>query len=129
MHPGLPGPSAVPEYISTTIICMVFLTAVFSPRTAEKWLDLNSFKGQTKAEEVGAPCPELLSFRVALKANADESTLIDMTLFRTAICAKFGRVSSTDRHYIVFLVYLLVLSCSLWWTVIRNTGFPLKICP
>ena len=33
----------------------------FPRETAEKRLDLKSLKGQTKAEELGAPGPELLS--------------------------------------------------------------------
>jgi hypothetical protein len=34
----------------------------------EKRLELKSLKRQTKAEELGAPCPELLSLRLSLKA-------------------------------------------------------------
>ena len=47
---------------------MVFLTVGFARETAEERLDLKSFKGQTKAEELGTPCPELLSLRLPLKA-------------------------------------------------------------
>jgi hypothetical protein len=43
-------------------------------------------------------------------------------LFMTANCTEFSTVSSTcmDRHYIEFLVALLVLYCSLWWTAIHT---------
>ena len=50
---------------------MVFLTASFGSVFPEKRLELKSLrilKGQTKAEELGAPCPELLSLRLSLKA-------------------------------------------------------------
>ena len=47
---------------------MVFLIAVFARETAEKRLDLKSLKKQTKDEELGTPCPELLSLRLSLKA-------------------------------------------------------------
>ena len=40
----------------------------FVPETAEKRLDLKSFKGWTKAEELGARFPKLLSLRLPLKA-------------------------------------------------------------
>jgi hypothetical protein len=46
---------------------MVFLTASFTRETAEKRLDLKSFKTQTKAEELGARGPEFLSVRLPLK--------------------------------------------------------------
>ena len=45
---------------------MVFLTAGFPPETAKKRLDLNSLRGQTKAEELGDPVIELLSLRLPL---------------------------------------------------------------
>jgi hypothetical protein len=47
---------------------MVFSTLGFVRETAEKRLDLKSFKGKTKAEELRTPGPELLSFRLAIKA-------------------------------------------------------------
>ena len=47
---------------------MVFLTAGFAREMAEKRLHLKGLKGQTKAEELGAPCPELLGLRLHLKA-------------------------------------------------------------
>jgi hypothetical protein len=47
---------------------MVFLTAGFGSVVLEKRLKLKSLKGQTKAEELRAPCPELLSLRLPLKA-------------------------------------------------------------
>jgi hypothetical protein len=47
---------------------MVFSTAGFSPVFPEKRLELKSLKGQTKAEELGGPCPNLLSFRLPLEA-------------------------------------------------------------
>ena len=66
MHPGR---SAVPEYCHTNfLICMVFLTAGFPRVFPEKRLELKSFKGWTKAEELGARGPELLSLRPPLKA-------------------------------------------------------------
>jgi hypothetical protein len=34
----------------------------------EKRLELKSFKGQTKAEELGDPVPDLLNLRLSLKA-------------------------------------------------------------
>ena len=40
----------------------------FAEETAEERLDLKSLKGRTKAEELGDPVPELLSFRPSLKA-------------------------------------------------------------
>ena len=46
---------------------MVFLTAGFARERAEKWLDLKSLKRQTKAEELGALCLQLLSLRLSLK--------------------------------------------------------------
>jgi hypothetical protein len=45
---------------------MVILTTSFLGETTERRLDLKSLKGQKKAEELGAPCPMLLSLRVAL---------------------------------------------------------------
>ena len=47
---------------------MVFLTPGFAQETAKEWLDLESSKGQTKAEELGTPGLQLLSFRLVLKA-------------------------------------------------------------
>jgi hypothetical protein len=47
---------------------MVFLTADFVRETAEKWLVLKSLKGQTNAEEMRTPHPELFNLRLALKA-------------------------------------------------------------
>ena len=47
---------------------MVFSTAGFAPVFREKRLDLKSFKGWTKAEELEARCPELLNLRPSLKA-------------------------------------------------------------
>ena len=47
---------------------MVFLTAGFPPVFPEKRLELQSLKGQTKAEELGDLVPELLSVRLPLKA-------------------------------------------------------------
>ena len=38
------------------------------PSLTKKWLELKSLKGQTKAEELGAPGPELLSLRLPLTA-------------------------------------------------------------
>jgi hypothetical protein len=46
---------------------MVFLTPGFTRETAEKRLDLKSLKGWTKAEELGAWGPALLSLRPSLK--------------------------------------------------------------
>jgi hypothetical protein len=47
---------------------MVFSTTGFAPVFPEKRLELKSLKRQTKAEELGAPCPEILSLRLSLKA-------------------------------------------------------------
>ena len=47
---------------------MAFSTASFAGVFTEKRLELKSLKGQTKAEELGAPCLELLSLRLSLKA-------------------------------------------------------------
>jgi hypothetical protein len=47
---------------------MVFSTAGFARVFPEKLLELKSLKGRTKAEELGALCPELLSLRPPLKA-------------------------------------------------------------
>ena len=47
---------------------MVFSTAGFGSVFPEKRLELKGLKGQPKAEELGAPCPELLSLRLPLKA-------------------------------------------------------------
>ena len=46
---------------------MAFSTAGFAGVFHEKRLELKSLKGQTKAEELGAPRPELLSLRLSLK--------------------------------------------------------------
>ena len=40
----------------------------FPPSVSQKRLDLKSLKRQTKAEELGTPCPDLLSLRLSLKA-------------------------------------------------------------
>ena len=47
---------------------MVFLVASFSRETAEERLDLKSSMGQTKAEELETPDPELLSLRLVHRA-------------------------------------------------------------
>jgi hypothetical protein len=47
---------------------MVFSIAGFPPVFLDKRLDLKSLNGWTKAEELGARCPELLSPRPSLKA-------------------------------------------------------------
>ena len=44
---------------------MVFSTAIW----LEKWLDLTSLEGQTKAEELGKLLSEFLSLRLSLKAR------------------------------------------------------------
>ena len=63
-----PERSAVLEYHHTIFsICMVFLTTGFTRETAEERFDLKSLKGWTKAEELGAWRPELLSLRPSLK--------------------------------------------------------------
>jgi hypothetical protein len=46
----------------------VFSTAGFQPVLPEERLELKSLKGQTKAEEVEDPFPDLLSLRLSLKA-------------------------------------------------------------
>ena len=59
----------VPEYRHTIFqICMVFSTAGFARVFPEKRLELKTPRGWTKAEELGAPGPELLSLRPSLKA-------------------------------------------------------------
>ena len=47
---------------------MVFSAAGFARVFPEKRLELKSLKGQTKTEELGTRSPELLSFRLPLKA-------------------------------------------------------------
>jgi hypothetical protein len=47
---------------------MVFSAAGFARVFSKKRLELKSLKGQTKAEELGAPCPEFLRLRLPLKA-------------------------------------------------------------
>jgi hypothetical protein len=47
---------------------MVFSTIGFAEETAEERLDLKSLKGQTMAEELRAPCRELLSLCLSIKA-------------------------------------------------------------
>ena len=63
--------SAVPEYrtaIRFFKFVWCFRLQVFREFFPKKRLELKSLKGQTKAEELGAPCPELLSLRLSLKA-------------------------------------------------------------
>jgi hypothetical protein len=45
---------------------MVFLTAGFARVFLEKWLELKSLYGQTKAEEVRDPILEFLNLRLPL---------------------------------------------------------------
>jgi hypothetical protein len=47
---------------------MVFSTAGFARVFPEKRLELNSLKGQTKAEELRQLLPQFLSLRPSLKA-------------------------------------------------------------
>jgi hypothetical protein len=58
----------VPEYRHTIFLICVVSTACFGSILLEKRLELKSLKGQTKAEELEARCPELLSLRVPIKA-------------------------------------------------------------
>jgi hypothetical protein len=60
--------SGVPPYDFLNVYGNFFKTARFLLETTEEWLDLNSLKGQTKAEEHGGRVPELLSLRLSLKA-------------------------------------------------------------
>jgi hypothetical protein len=63
------GLSAVPEHRHTIFyICTVFSTAGFARVFLEKRLELKSLKRQTKAKELGGRAPELLIFRLSLKA-------------------------------------------------------------
>ena len=43
-------------------------SAILREFFSEKRLELKSLRGQTKAEELVAPCPKLLSLRLSLKA-------------------------------------------------------------
>ena len=54
---------------------MVFLTAGFARVFPEERLELKSLKGQTKAEELGARCPELLSLRLRLQNTKRDTAL------------------------------------------------------
>jgi hypothetical protein len=48
---------------------MVFSAAGFARVFLEKRLELKSLKGRTKAEEEGAPCPEVWRPRLAIRLS------------------------------------------------------------